>query len=366
MPKVGPDSQPRRTLTRALAVAALSLLVIGGALTATGSPVPRVEYVRAQATGGNPGGGNGATLSVNLTDAGTFSPDALTAVAGSTVTFALRNTGAYDHSFTLSKVANLTLNRSWSPSQLYMFFASNASENVTLAPGASSNVTLGIPATWASGSFEFVSIVPYQFQAGMLGFLNVTGSGGGLSATITDQTATSALAFVPDSIAINATSFPLAVTIQVSNLGTTGHTWTLIAQPNVNMTPSGFTSYFQAHPPAVNLAVPTSPGVSVTANFTLTAKGTYEYICTIPGHFAAGMFGFLYVGVPLPAPPAVPSTAIVAGWALAGAGAILGISVALAAGAAYVGRLPPKVAQPRHHGGRTLPSAGSPPSPPHA
>ncbi len=365
MPKVGPSLHPRRTLTPSLTVVALVLLVIGGALTATASSVPRVEYVRAQATGGPPGGGPSANLTVNLTDAGTFNPSALTASAGSTVTFLLHNTGAYTHSFTLSKVANLTLNRSWSPTQLYRFFASNASENVSVAPGASTSVTLAIPATWAGGSFEFVSIVPYQFQAGMLGFLNVTGSGGGLSVTITDQTATSALSFVPDAIAIDVTSFPLTVTVEVSNLGTIGHTWTLVAQPNVNLTPSGFTSYFQAHPPALNLAVPTSPGVTATANFTLTGKGTYEYICTVPGHFAANMFGFLYVDVPPPSPPAVPSTAIVAGWALAGAGAILGIAVALAAAAAYVGRLSPTVPQPRHHGGRALPTAGSPPAPPH-
>ncbi|HEV2165918.1 MAG TPA: plastocyanin/azurin family copper-binding protein [Thermoplasmata archaeon] len=335
------------TLARSLVAVGLVLLVLGGGLAAVASPIPSVEYARPSATGGG-GGGTAVVLDVNLTDGSAFQPSSLTAAAGATVTFDLHNVGAYAHSFTLSSVANLTLNRSWTPSQLDQFFARNASVNASVAPHGFDNVTLALNASWAGGSFEFVSIVPYQFQAGMSGFLNVTGAGGGAGVSITDQTATSALAFVPDTIVVNASAFPITVEIQVSNLGTIGHTWTLVAQPNVNVTPSGFSSYFQAHPPAVNLAVPTSPGVSVTGNFTLPARGAYMFLCEVPGHFAAGMFGFLYVGVPPPSVPQAPSTEVVAVWALAGAGGILGIGVALAVGAAYVGRFPPKSEPPGH------------------
>jgi uncharacterized cupredoxin-like copper-binding protein len=38
-----------------------------------------------------------------------------------------------------------------------------------------------------------------------------------------------------------------------------------------------------------------SPGVKTTLSFTFKTKGTYEYLCTIPGHAAAGMKGLLKV-----------------------------------------------------------------------
>jgi len=38
-----------------------------------------------------------------------------------------------------------------------------------------------------------------------------------------------------------------------------------------------------------------SAGQSVTLTYTFAAKGTYEYLCTVPGHAAAGMKGDLKV-----------------------------------------------------------------------
>lgn len=38
-----------------------------------------------------------------------------------------------------------------------------------------------------------------------------------------------------------------------------------------------------------------SPGVKTTLTYTFKTKGTYEYLCTIPGHAAAGMKGLLKV-----------------------------------------------------------------------
>jgi uncharacterized cupredoxin-like copper-binding protein len=37
------------------------------------------------------------------------------------------------------------------------------------------------------------------------------------------------------------------------------------------------------------------PGQSTTLTYTFKAKGTYEYLCTVPGHAAAGMKGDLKV-----------------------------------------------------------------------
>jgi len=38
-----------------------------------------------------------------------------------------------------------------------------------------------------------------------------------------------------------------------------------------------------------------SPGQSATLTYTFKTKGTYEYLCTVPGHAAAGMKGDLKV-----------------------------------------------------------------------
>jgi nitrite reductase (NO-forming) len=38
-----------------------------------------------------------------------------------------------------------------------------------------------------------------------------------------------------------------------------------------------------------------SPGRSTTLTYTFKARGTYEYLCTVPGHAAAGMKGDLRV-----------------------------------------------------------------------
>jgi len=39
-----------------------------------------------------------------------------------------------------------------------------------------------------------------------------------------------------------------------------------------------------------------SPGQSATLAYTFKTKGAYEYLCTVPGHAAAGMKGDLNVG----------------------------------------------------------------------
>jgi uncharacterized cupredoxin-like copper-binding protein len=52
----------------------------------------------------------------------------------------------------------------------------------------------------------------------------------------------------------------------------------------------------KADKPASGLKVLAKPGQSATLEFTPTAAGTLEYICTIPGHKEAGMKGTINVG----------------------------------------------------------------------
>jgi uncharacterized cupredoxin-like copper-binding protein len=328
---------------RSLAAVGVVLLVTGALLSmAHGGASAAPTALGARSDAATP-----ATL-VNLTDAPSFTPNAVAGISGTTLSLHLVNTGNFSHTFTLSKVANYTFNRSWTPGDLNTWFAHNASwVNVTLAPASSAWENLTIPAT-DDGSYEFVSVVPYQFQSGMAGYLNITSASSAAGVTLSVSTSASALAFVPAELNLSGSSFPMKVDMQVSNLGSSSHTWTLVPQANVNVTSGNYTSYFQTHPPAASVNVPTTPGQVIWANFTLSQKGVYQYICEIPGHLAAGMQGFLYVGVPPPAPVSPPSTAVVAPLLLVGGGAILGIAIVLVLVASLVGRIPPPSYSPHH------------------
>lgn len=86
--------------------------------------------------------------------------------------------------------------------------------------------------------------------------------------------------------------------------------------------------------------LPTTPGQTVWANFSIAGKGAYEFICTISGHFSAGMLGWLYVGWAPAPPPTPPGTALVDVAFLIGGGALLLLSVLLTLVATFVGRFP--------------------------
>ena len=139
------------------------------------------------------------TLEVNLTDAPAFSPNKIQVNAGAQVTFDLANRGNLSHSFTLADQPNVTLDPTWTPSQLDQYFANNGSlANRTLASGGTASVTVNFTGRYSSGTFEFVSVVPYQFQAGMSGTVTVTPQPGG-NATTTDNT-TDSLTYVPQNL----------------------------------------------------------------------------------------------------------------------------------------------------------------------
>jgi uncharacterized cupredoxin-like copper-binding protein len=332
---------------RSLITLGLTLLVVGALLRV--APAPSYAAPRTFDTGGNGGGGTvGTTATINLSDAPSFDPNSIAASSGSAVAVDLVNQGNFTHTFTVSSVANETLNRSWTPGALGLFFHQHLPwVNVSVPAGGSEWANFTVPSD-ASGSFEFVSVVPYQFQAGMAGYLNVTSGAAGAGVTLSEQTSASALAFQPAVLQVNATGYPVHIAVQVSNLGSTGHTWTLVSQAGVNVTPGNFSSYFSAHPPAASVNVPTTPGVVIWANFTIPAAGTYMYICEIPGHFAAGMFGYLYVGVSPPAVAPPPSTAVVEPLLLVGGAALLGVGVLLALASSFVGRFPPRSPSGHH------------------
>ena len=278
-------------------------------------------------------------VTMNLTDEPAFSPSIVTVPAGSSVAIHLDNIGEYPHTFTLCARSDVVLSSSLTPAGVYDFFRANGSlANVSLAPGAQGWANLTFNASVAGpASFEFVSVVPYQFQSGMWGFLNLTSTGPGLELS---ENTTNAPGFVPDVLAAQPTHYPINLDVLVTNEGNLPHTFTVAPQTNVTLLPSNFTAYFVLHAPLVSANVPAGAGATIWANLTISGPGVYQYICEISGHFAAGMYGYLYVGVPPPASPTPPSTALVDTWVLGGSAALLGIGGVLAGVAAYTGRFP--------------------------
>ncbi len=102
------------------------------------------------------------------------------------------------------------------------------------------------------------------------------------------------------------------VTIDITNLGSTPHTFTLSSLVNYSLPSAGNTNltstFLVSHPPFYSISIPGTPGTDVaTATFTApTTIGSYQFFCTEPGHFASGMQGFLgvgeTVGPPAPSP----------------------------------------------------------------
>lgn len=290
---------------------------------------PMVGYARPIATN--------ESLAMNLTDAPAFAPQFVNAPSNSTLNLHLLNVGIYAHTFTLSATSDARLAPNATPAQVYSFFKTNGSiANVSVAPGGQGWANLTFNASTGFDSFEFASVVPYQFQAGMWGLLNITSTAPGLLAS--DNT-TDHPSFEPNILSASPSKFPVRIDVSVTNLGVLGHTFTLAPQTNVTV-PASFDSYFAQYPPLANVQVPAVTGQSIWANFTISAPGVYMYICEITGHYSSGMYGLLYVGVPVPAQPAAPSTAIVDTWVLEGSAVLLVIGVVLAGVASLVGRFP--------------------------
>ena len=94
------------------------------------------------------------------------------------------------------------------------------------------------------------------------------------------------------------------VTVTIVQTSGTQHTFTLLNATDFqfNWTPttsdseSHINGFLATHPaPLVNVSISATPGTQ-TATFVAPAFGLYEYLCLIPGHFGAGMWGILGSG----------------------------------------------------------------------
>ena len=103
-----------------------------------------------------------------------------------------------------------------------------------------------------------------------------------------------------------------SITIQITNLGTIPHTFTLSSLVNYTLPYSGNVNltgtFLVSHPPYYSVNISDTQGSVTTATFTAPATiGSYQFFCTEPGHFASGMEGLMGVGITVGPPPPPPS-----------------------------------------------------------
>ncbi len=124
-----------------------------------------------------------------------------------------------------------------------------------------------------------------------------TAAGASISMTVSDS-----LAFTPNAISNLVPGSSITITIQ--NLGHQAHTFTVSSLVNYtlpylnnnNLTAVG--GFLAAHPAYFSRNITASQGASSSFTFPVPSMiGSYQFFCTISGHFPLGMEGFLGVGV---------------------------------------------------------------------
>ena len=125
------------------------------------------------------------TVNITATEDLSFVPDSFTVLPGATVHLIVTQAADFEHTFTLSSVANFTLPSSDTPGEVAAFFNAHAplvNLSLGLTAGTVHSVTFTAPST--PGTYEFVCLVHFPQMTGVMSdsAATPTGSGnGGLS-----------------------------------------------------------------------------------------------------------------------------------------------------------------------------------------
>ncbi|MGP8075835.1 MAG: sulfocyanin-like copper-binding protein [Thermoplasmata archaeon] len=131
------------------------------------------------------------------------------------------------------------------------------------------------------------------------------------------------------------------------------HTFTIIGREGwvvpASISATDFSNLVFGHSPPIvfNLNV-SSTGDVATGSFQSPGLGWYEFVCTVPGHFQSGMYGFIAFGENLPA-NLTPNSRVGVG------GGNLGVIEAAGGGAAAVAVILGIVVWRRRHPGHRMP-----------
>ncbi|HEY0734146.1 MAG TPA: plastocyanin/azurin family copper-binding protein [Herpetosiphonaceae bacterium] len=288
---------------------ALSALAIAIALAGCSRADPSIIASAPEA----PGGGDtntaaGPTALQASADPGgqlKFAEETLNAAPGQALTVAFNNASALPHSWVLvepgqeAAVDQAASTKGGDPTGAAGVIAGSPVVN------AGANATINVPAL-EPGSYPYICTVPGHYAAGMKGTLVVgapsaggegqpgggtePAEGGGSLAVAADpaqlkfqQTELTGKADQPLSVAFENPSAALP------------HNWVLVPQGqedavvaaaiSTNGDPTGVQGVLAGGKPIT--------GSQETINVPPQPAGTYSYICTVPGHYAAGMKGTL-------------------------------------------------------------------------
>jgi plastocyanin len=120
------------------------------------------------------------TVNVTATEGLSFVPDSFTVLPGETVHLIVTQAADFEHTFTLSSVANFTLPSSDTPGEVAAFFDAHAPlVNLSLGSTAGSvhSVTFTAPST--PGTYEFVCLVHFPQMTGVMSDSTATATGSG-------------------------------------------------------------------------------------------------------------------------------------------------------------------------------------------
>lgn len=166
-----PLPHARSTLLTGLLAVVLAVALFAGSSAAIG-PVRAAPATAAATT----------YLNLSATSALSFVPDSLTVTPGAPVVLKITQEANFNHTFTLSSMANFTIPAADTTAQVYAFFQAHPPlVNLSLGavPGAVVFANFTAP---AAGSYEFVCEIAGHFQAGMHGFV-VSGTSGTTSSS---------------------------------------------------------------------------------------------------------------------------------------------------------------------------------------
>ena len=125
-----------------------------------------------------------------------------------------------------------------------------------------------------------------QTTAVVMVFLLAAGCAGSAGSSTTLETTISEYQFAPSTWTVPAGQ---EISIDLTNAGTMSHQWVLL-DPGVRIE-----SEAELSDDIVYVEDDVDAGASTTLTFTAPEPGTYQVICGIPSHFAAGMEGTLTV-----------------------------------------------------------------------
>lgn len=247
----------------------------------------------------------------NSSGANGFNPSTIVVTARSPILFQLYNNGTQNHTFTLYALANgsLPCAPGTSPSYVTSELQKNGTLlNIALAPGEWFNTSAPLNFSHAA-DYEFLSAIPYQCQnPGFTGSLTVLPAGSH-SQQVLYTNATAETTFVPN-ILVAEPGIPIVFMVGTSG----GHTFTLNSTTNYtgfspgqnlpSSVPTGGNGPAPGFPVNLNLA---NAGTTYEGGPVIMKPGIYWFVCTVSGHFAAGMWGKLYVGVGVSLPALTPS-----------------------------------------------------------